>query len=146
MRAFMAICFSLGLLSVPAIAPAAAADQSKWGFTCVDRAKLSDVSAGTDTVRINNFSLREAEAFGADGLSDAEITFSIANRGAESVHLKGQFLLMDAESLPVVAMSAGPNFDLVTSQKTSVARGTALIGRGELQSVTSICMRIVGEF
>ncbi|WP_319774489.1 hypothetical protein [Breoghania sp.] len=143
MRAFLSIIFSLGLVSAVS---AADADQSDWAFTCVDRAKLADVSAGTDIVRINNFSLREAAAFGVDGLSDAEITFSVANRGSEGVHLKGQFLLMDAAQLPIVAMSAGPSFDLVAGHKTEAARGTALIREGELQSVTSICIRIVGEF
>jgi len=133
---------SLGFVTAIVASPAIA---SGAGYSCVPIAQFVDVVAGTDVVKINNFSIRERTSI-MNEMSVIEIAFAVGNRRETPVYLNGQFAATDASGQPVVALSAGPMMDLIQPGATETAKGDVYVEPGTLKRIDKICVNIVGDF
>jgi len=131
---------ALGMLLAAAPAPVWADDAA---FTCVTPTEFLDVTAGPDQFRLNNFSIGERKSLMAGSLNVIEVTFSVANRSAQTKSVKGQFIGFDEADQPLFAVTSGPMLDSIGGNKTDTARGDILVTAGTIDKLRKICINIV---
>lgn len=136
-------CILVAVVSTLAAGSAHALDA---GFQCMSVKDFADYQAGTETVKVNNFAIRERKALLNDKMSVVEISYSVSNRTDKPISVSGQFFGVDAQASPVIAMSAGVLMDMVGEGQTKAAQGDTYVTGGTLKQVDKICVRVVGDF
>lgn len=131
--------FGCALLTAVFCTPATA---EEIAFKCVSKAVFADEQAGNDTVRVNNFSIRERDALLGAGAKVVDVSFSVSNRHDATVYMDAAFVGLSEAGDIVFALSAKPTFGMVQANETTVAKGDVYAPKGSLAKAAQVCMKV----
>lgn len=110
----------------------------------VTMSQFEDFEIKTDGVKLNNFSIKEGNAFLAPGMQNISVSFSARNKLDVSKHFSVMMVGV-AEGKVLWALDLEPMMSTISAKRTESISGSSYVPPGTLKKTTKIWIRVVGD-